>query len=193
MIFPDTEVEADRLVAPRVFLFTLFKNGHNFPFFQSPGISSNCRDFSNIMDSGLGKNFSQFPQDSWMHLVRSHRLTFVQVPQVVTNLIFSYSGRDFASPIPVLWSIHSRGVGREVASEDSGKRLLSTSAFSPRVPTSLLVLLSGFLTIHSKSLPTSEPSAFMPELGHPLVAELTLVHSDVYWQNLTLNWLPTSM
>jgi len=47
---------------------------------------------------------------SGMHLVRSHRLTYVQVPQVVTHLIFSDGGRDFAPPAPVLWSIHSRGV-----------------------------------------------------------------------------------
>jgi len=29
-----------------------------------------------------------------MHLVRPHKLMYVQVPQVVTNLIFPYSGRD---------------------------------------------------------------------------------------------------
>ncbi|KAK4829843.1 hypothetical protein QYF61_006853 [Mycteria americana] len=33
---------------------------------------------------------------------------YVQVPQVVPNLIFSYSGRDSAPPVPVLQSIHSR-------------------------------------------------------------------------------------
>jgi len=53
-----------------------------------------------------------------MHLVRSHRLMYIQVPQVVTNLIFSYSGRDLASPVPVLWLIYLRGMGREAASED---------------------------------------------------------------------------
>jgi len=30
-----------------------------------------------------------------MHLVRSHRLVCIQVPQVVTNLMFSYSRKDF--------------------------------------------------------------------------------------------------
>ena len=49
---------------------------------------------------------------------------YVQVLQVATNLIFSYSGRDFAPPFPVLQSIHSRGMGREVASEDWGKKIV---------------------------------------------------------------------
>ena len=53
-----------------------------------------------------------------MHLVKSHRFIYVQVPQVVTNLIFPYSGRGFAPPVPVLQSISLGGVGREVASED---------------------------------------------------------------------------
>ncbi|KAK4818982.1 LOW QUALITY PROTEIN: hypothetical protein QYF61_022649 [Mycteria americana] len=41
----------------------------------------------------------------------SHQVPYlyVQVPQVVVNLIFSYSGRDFAPPVPILWSIYSRG------------------------------------------------------------------------------------
>jgi len=59
-----------------------------------------------------------------MHLLRCHRLIYVQVPQVVTNLIFSYSGRDFAPPLPILRSINSSGVGREVAGEDSGKNVV---------------------------------------------------------------------
>lgn len=37
------------------------------------------------------------------------------------RLIFSYSGKDFASPVPVLPSIHSRGVGRGISIEDWGK------------------------------------------------------------------------
>jgi len=57
-------------------------------------------------------------QDSGMHLIRSHRPMYVQVPQVVANLIFSYSGRSFAPPVPALQPIHFTGVGKEVASED---------------------------------------------------------------------------
>jgi len=63
-------------------------------------------------------------------LIRSHRLLCVHISAVVMNLIFSYNGRDFVPPGPVLWSVHSSGVGREVASEDGGQNLLSTSAFS---------------------------------------------------------------
>ena len=54
----------------------------------------------------------------------AQNLMYVQVPQVVSNLTFSYSGRDFAPPVPVLWSIHSRGVGRETASEDRGREVV---------------------------------------------------------------------
>jgi len=53
-----------------------------------------------------------------MRLVRSLRLMYAQLPQVVTDLIFSCNGRDFAPSVPVLQSIHSRSVGRVVASED---------------------------------------------------------------------------
>ncbi|KAK4815922.1 LOW QUALITY PROTEIN: hypothetical protein QYF61_010179 [Mycteria americana] len=44
-----------------------------------------------------------------MHLIRSHRLKYVQVPQVVTNLIFPYSGRVFMPLVPKMLSIDSRG------------------------------------------------------------------------------------
>ena len=91
--------------------------GAMFPFFQSLGTAPDCHDFSNIVE-WLGNYISQFPQGSGMHLVRSHRLMHAQVPQVLTNRIFSSSGKDFAPPVPVLRSIRSRGVGREAASED---------------------------------------------------------------------------
>lgn len=53
-----------------------------------------------------------------MELVRSPSLMYVQISQVAWNLIFSYSGKDFPPPVPALVSIHWRGVGGEVASED---------------------------------------------------------------------------
>ena len=53
-----------------------------------------------------------------MHLIRSHRLVYIQVPQAVTNLIFPYSGRGFIPPVSILWSIGLGGVRREVTSED---------------------------------------------------------------------------
>ena len=52
-----------------------------------------------------GNDISQFPQDSGMHLIRSNRLMHVQVPQVVMNLIFCYSGKGFAPLDPILPSI----------------------------------------------------------------------------------------
>ncbi|KAK4832075.1 hypothetical protein QYF61_020631, partial [Mycteria americana] len=45
---------------------------------------------------------------SLSNLERRTLLMYVQVPQVVTNLIFPYNGRDFAPPVPVLLSIHLR-------------------------------------------------------------------------------------
>ena len=43
----------------------------------------------------VASNFScQFSQDPWMHLIRSHGLVHIKVPQIVSNLIF-YSGRYF--------------------------------------------------------------------------------------------------
>jgi len=87
-----------------------------FPFFQSLGISPDCHDFKYRGDC-LGNSISQFPQDSVMNLVRSHRLLYVQVPQMVMNLIFFYSGKRFGPLVPILQSIHSRGVGRELAKD----------------------------------------------------------------------------
>lgn len=46
---------------------------------------------------------------------------YIQVPQVAMNLVFTYTGRDFAPHIPFLLSLHSRGVGREVVVEDRQK------------------------------------------------------------------------
>jgi len=48
---------------------------------------------------------------------------YVQVPQVVPSLIFSYSGRGFTPPVPILQSINWRGARRETASEDLGKNV----------------------------------------------------------------------
>jgi len=60
----------------------------------------------------------QFPEDSGMHPIRSHRLMYVQVPQVVPNLVFPYDGRGFAPLDPILQSINWGGARRDVASED---------------------------------------------------------------------------
>jgi len=70
----------------------------------------------------LGNYISQFPQDSGMHLIRSHRFMYVQVPQVVKNLVFPYSGRSFTTLVPILWFISSGGVRREAAGEEKGSQ-----------------------------------------------------------------------
>ena len=59
-----------------------------------------------------------------MHLIRTHRLVDVQVPQVVMNLIFSYSGRDVTSPIPSYQTKHLRAVWQAVIREDLDKKIV---------------------------------------------------------------------
>lgn len=74
-----------------------------------------------------------------MHLIRSHRLTYIQVRQVIMQLIFSYRGRDFASPVlpcspsvPEVWE-ESLPVKTET------KKLLRTLASFSSTVTSLPV------------------------------------------------------
>jgi len=74
------------------------------PFFQFLATSSDCHDFPDLQDSG-------------MHPIMSHRLLYVQIPQVVMNLIFLYSGRGFTPLLPIL-QFNWGWVRREVASED---------------------------------------------------------------------------
>ena len=66
---------------------------------------------------------------------------------MVLNLTFSYSGRDFAPPVPVLWSIHSRRLEREVAVKTEDKVLLSTSAFSLPIISSFPVLFIELIQV----------------------------------------------
>jgi len=48
--------------------------------------------FSNIIESGLATTSANLLR-TWMHLIRTHSLTDVQIPQVAINTIFSSSGR----------------------------------------------------------------------------------------------------
>jgi len=57
-----------------------------------------------------------------MHLVRSHGLVYVQVPQVVSNLSVSYNGKDLVHPVPALRFRDLRDVGRVTASENRSKK-----------------------------------------------------------------------
>ena len=66
-----------------------------------------------------------------MHLIRTHRLADVQVLQVVTNLIFTYSRRDIAPPVLTFWTIYSPAVCRAVISKDRGKNVLEYLQPSP--------------------------------------------------------------
>ena len=102
-------------VDARVLLSTLYKNGHcvsllpvmrHFVWLPWPfKYHGEC----------LGNDISQFPQNSGMHLVRSHRLMHIQVPQVFPNLVFPYSRRGLP-----LWSAScSPSTG-----EGQGERLL---------------------------------------------------------------------
>ena len=76
-----------------------------------------------------------------MHLIRSHRFLYVQVPQV--NLIFSYDVGDLAPPFPALRSIHSRGVEERLPAKTEAKKLLSTSAFFCFIVTNMPVMFVG--------------------------------------------------
>lgn len=47
-------------------------------------------------------SISQFLQDSGMHLVGSHRLEYVKVPQEISNMIFFYDRKDIVLLVPAL-------------------------------------------------------------------------------------------
>lgn len=46
------------------------------------------------------------------YLIRSHGFVHIQVPQMVPNLIFSYSGQYLVLPVPVLAFCDLSGVAR---------------------------------------------------------------------------------
>ena len=68
-----------------------------------------------------------------MNLVSSRGLVYVQVPYMVSNLIFSYDKQDFVPPVPAVRFGDLRDVAREIASENWGKKMWSTSCFSMSV------------------------------------------------------------
>lgn len=109
-------------VVTRVLFFTPFKNGCAIP------ISLVTRVFAWLLwlfkydGEWLGNYIIQFPQDPGMYLIGSHGLVYIQVPQVVLNLIFSYSWRDLISPVPALRFRDLREVGGEITIENWGKK-----------------------------------------------------------------------
>ena len=64
-----------------------------------------------------------------MHLIKSHRPIYVQVPQVVTNLVFSYSSKGFSPLVPILQSVSWEVVRREATSEDRVKNVVEYLSF----------------------------------------------------------------
>jgi len=104
------------------------------PFFQSARTSGDHRDLSNITE-WLGDYFSQFLQDSGVHLIGTHRLADVEVPQTVTNLIFTYSGRGVAPPSPPSEPFSQGLCAEPLLVKTEVNKLLNFSAFSLSVVT----------------------------------------------------------
>lgn len=120
-----------------------------------------------------------------MHLIRVHRLQYIQLPQVITHLIFTFSGRDFAPPVLILLSIHSRGMERVCH-----WRLRQKSCWVPQPPHLLLPVFqccwSGANTFDFSFLVNRPVEAlpftlclpcqvqFQLHFGHPYTTELCL-------------------
>lgn len=105
MILPGT----DRSVVPGVLLSTLWKNGCSISPFLVTTIP---------FQVSWRVAWKPHQPCSGMHLFRSYRVMDVQVLQVLSNLTFSCSERDFAAPVPPLWNVR-----REAASKDRGKKV----------------------------------------------------------------------
>lgn len=65
-----------------------------------------------------------------MHLVGFHGLVYIQVPQVVSNLIFCYHGKALISPVPTLRFRDLRDVGRVPTEAEHSLLSASTSSTS---------------------------------------------------------------
>lgn len=98
-----------------------------------------------------------------MYLIKSHRLTYIQVLQVVMNLIFSYCGSDFAPLVPILQSIHSGGIGLSVKTK--AKKLLSIRVFPHAfLPVCHLCLSKGYTFYDLSFLADGHALAFLIHL-----------------------------
>lgn len=155
--------------------------GATFPFFQSREISPDCHYYTNIMKSGLVTTSANSFRTR-IHLVWSYRLVFVQVPQVVPNLIISYGG-GLCSPSPcALRSKHSRGLKREVTNEDWDKEVVEylNHPLAYCYVTSLPVIFLTFFSWHtyrssyyysSHLLPSSALAVLWPSRRHLYTTE----------------------
>lgn len=119
----------------KVFIYTSY-NYQCLMFAQS----SNCGGKFQLIFLLVGKVWLVLTLRTWL------RYELVKHFQEVNRLFSSSCGRNFAPTIPLPPSIYLRGVGREVTTEDWGKKMLCTSAFSSSVPTSLPELFIGGYT-----------------------------------------------
>jgi len=120
MIFPGTEVRLTGLWFPWSFFLPFLKMGVVFPFFQSPGTLLGSHDFSNMMESILilHQSVSSGCWDGTTDFFRPHRLLCVQLHPVVSNLLFSYTERDFPPPFLASRFRDVRDVGSLTSSKD---------------------------------------------------------------------------
>jgi len=113
-----------------VLLSNFLKNGHNISLVPVTRQSFPWLPWLfKCHGEWFGNYINWFPQNSGMHLVRSHRLMCMFRFLRWSWTWLSYSGRDFAPPVPALQSIHLRGVGREDGSEDWGKNVVEYLVF----------------------------------------------------------------
>ncbi|KAK4827897.1 hypothetical protein QYF61_022320 [Mycteria americana] len=118
-----------------------------------------------------------------------------EVPQVVMNLIFSYSGKDFAPPVPVLRPIHSR---ERLPVKTEAQKLLSTSVFSSSIVTSLPVLLITkplllFFASLAKFSSICALAFLTPSLHKPAASVYFSQHTCPCFHCLCISFLPFSL
>lgn len=133
--------EADRVV-PRVLLSILLKDGYNI----SPFVIIWDLTFLPLLSIIVESVLTTTSANSYWTLgciSFHHSFMYVQVPQVLTSLISSFSsscGRNFAPAIPVLQSIQLLSIQvweERFPLKTEAKKLLETSPFSSSVATSL--------------------------------------------------------
>jgi len=71
-----------------------------------------------------GDYVSQFPQDSRMYLIDTHRTMDIHFPQVIANMGFTGSRKGIIPPVPTSQTIHLKAAWRALVSEDWGKKVL---------------------------------------------------------------------
>jgi len=139
--------------------------------FQSLGNSPDCHDFSDIIKCGLATMLAYSLRTLGCIFIGAHRLMDVQIPQVVTNLMFTYSGRDITLPVPTFWPIHLRGVWTAVTSEGWRRKVEYLS-----LPACLYCSLGGlgYILLHFPFLMDVPLEAFLVRLCNPCRVQFQL-------------------